>query len=128
LARAPFTWKYLDTEFAMEFLGGFVGVAQNASNLELRPEIGWAVCQLAGSESVAAKKSYYLDRPGGLRIPLTGDVLRIGRNPGERSEGQDGRAREPLVPFHSARSNTPSPAATGKARGWLAPFEVALYV
>jgi hypothetical protein len=27
----------------MEFLGGFVGVAQNRKTLDLRPEIGWAV-------------------------------------------------------------------------------------
>jgi hypothetical protein len=27
----------------MEFLGGFVGVAQDPATLALRPEIGWAV-------------------------------------------------------------------------------------
>lgn len=43
LARAPFLWKYLDRSFAMEFLGGFVGVRQEADSLRLRPEIGWAV-------------------------------------------------------------------------------------
>lgn len=43
LARAPFLWKYLDREFDMEFLGGFVGVRQEADSLRLRPEIGWAV-------------------------------------------------------------------------------------
>ena len=29
--------------FDMEFLGGFVGVAQDQETLTLRPEIGWAV-------------------------------------------------------------------------------------
>jgi hypothetical protein len=43
LARVPFVWKYSDKEFAMEFLGGFVGVRQEQETLTLRPEIGWAV-------------------------------------------------------------------------------------
>jgi Domain of unknown function (DUF4419) len=43
LARAPMVWHYLDQVFDMEFLGGFVGVAQDAQTLCLRPEIGWAV-------------------------------------------------------------------------------------
>ncbi len=43
LARAPFLWNYLNRSFEMEFLGGFVGVRQEAELLQLRPEIGWAV-------------------------------------------------------------------------------------
>jgi hypothetical protein len=43
LARAPFVWKYLNHEFEMEFLGGFVGVAQDPATLALRPEIGWGI-------------------------------------------------------------------------------------
>lgn len=43
LTLAPFTWKYLDETIAMQFLAGFVGVAQDPSTLTLRPEIGWAV-------------------------------------------------------------------------------------
>ena len=43
LSRAPFRWFYLDKTFDMEFLGGFVGVAQDPETLTLRPEIGWAV-------------------------------------------------------------------------------------
>ncbi len=43
LARAPFRWQYLEQSFDMEFLGGFVGVRQDAETLRLRPEIGWAV-------------------------------------------------------------------------------------
>jgi hypothetical protein len=43
LARAPFLWNYFDVPFEMEFLGGFVGVRQEADTLRLRPEIGWAV-------------------------------------------------------------------------------------
>jgi hypothetical protein len=43
LARAPFLWNYLDQQFQMEFLGGFVGVRQEAETLRLRPEIGWAI-------------------------------------------------------------------------------------
>jgi hypothetical protein len=47
LSKAPFRWQYLDKTFAMEFLGGFVGVAQDPETLALRPEIGWAVREAA---------------------------------------------------------------------------------
>ena len=43
LSKAPFRWDYLDRSFDMEFLGGFVGVAQDQETLTLRPQIGWAV-------------------------------------------------------------------------------------
>ncbi len=43
LSKAPFRWDYLKQSFDMEFLGGFVGVAQDQETLALRPEIGWAV-------------------------------------------------------------------------------------
>ena len=43
LAKAPFTWKYLDTNYPMEFIGGFIGVKQDRHSLFLRPEIGWVV-------------------------------------------------------------------------------------
>jgi uncharacterized protein DUF4419 len=43
LAKVPFRWNYLERFFDMEFLGGFVGVAQDQETLTLRPEIGWAV-------------------------------------------------------------------------------------
>jgi hypothetical protein len=43
LCKVPFLWKYLTTEYSMEFLAGFIGVRQDAESLALRPEIGWAV-------------------------------------------------------------------------------------
>jgi hypothetical protein len=49
LAKAPFTWEVRDGQgnlrhrWDMEFLGGFVGIAQDPESLCLRPEIGWAV-------------------------------------------------------------------------------------
>jgi hypothetical protein len=43
LSSVPFRWDYLGRSFDMEFLGGFVGVAQDEGTLALRPEIGWAV-------------------------------------------------------------------------------------
>jgi len=43
LSKAPFRWKYYFKTIEMEFLGGFVGVAQDPQTLALRPEIGWAV-------------------------------------------------------------------------------------
>jgi hypothetical protein len=42
-ARAPFLWKYLGTDYEMEFVGGLIGVAQEPATLCLRPEIGWAI-------------------------------------------------------------------------------------
>jgi hypothetical protein len=56
LAGAPFTWDERDRNgqrihrWDMELLGGFVGVTQEAETLRLRPEIGWAVRERAGSE------------------------------------------------------------------------------
>ena len=40
---ASFLWRYYDAAYPMEFLAGFVGVAQDRKALTLRPEIGWAV-------------------------------------------------------------------------------------
>jgi hypothetical protein len=40
LSKAPFRWRYLGKPFDMEFLGGFVGVAQDPETSTLRPEIG----------------------------------------------------------------------------------------
>jgi hypothetical protein len=48
LSKAPFRWEYLDRVFDMEFLGGFVGVAQDERTLALRPEIGWAIREATG--------------------------------------------------------------------------------
>lgn len=53
LSQAPFRWDYRDQVFAMEFLGGFVGVSQDRETLALRPEIGWAVRE-SGSPGVTA--------------------------------------------------------------------------
>ena len=43
LSSAPFRWEHRGRPFDMEFLGGFVGGAQDPETLTLRPEIGWAV-------------------------------------------------------------------------------------
>jgi hypothetical protein len=50
LSKAPFLWNYMTESFNMEFLGGFVGVAQDQTTLTLRPEIGWAVREAPGGE------------------------------------------------------------------------------
>lgn len=41
---APFIWMYYRKRYEMKFIAGFIGVAQEAETLALRPEIGWAVC------------------------------------------------------------------------------------
>jgi len=40
---APFIWEYLGAEIPMQFLGGFVGVAQDPNTRVIRPAMGWAV-------------------------------------------------------------------------------------
>jgi hypothetical protein len=43
LSRVPFVWDYLGTKLPMQFVAGFVGVAQDEDTLAVRPAIGWAV-------------------------------------------------------------------------------------
>ncbi len=47
LSKVPFEWKFphLNLTFDMEFMGGFVGVAQDQQTLAVRPELGWAVLE-----------------------------------------------------------------------------------
>jgi hypothetical protein len=80
LSRAPFVWRYLgrdlqERKFDMEFLGGFVGVAQDAATLRLRPEIGWAVRDLAtvrsfekAVEAAARAREAALERANAERV------------------------------------------------------------
>jgi hypothetical protein len=44
LGAAPMTWRYGFDVLPMRVLGGFVGVTQDPSTLELAPGLGWAVC------------------------------------------------------------------------------------
>ena len=43
LCTAPFTWQYLDRQYEMEFIAGFIGFTQSKEDLAVRPKIGWAV-------------------------------------------------------------------------------------
>ncbi len=43
LSSAPFMWNYLGTIIPMEFIGGFVGVSQDAGTGAVRPAIGWGI-------------------------------------------------------------------------------------
>jgi hypothetical protein len=43
ISRVSFVWHCLGDRLDMEFLGGFMGVAQLQPSLALRPEIGWAI-------------------------------------------------------------------------------------
>jgi hypothetical protein len=54
LAEAPFAWDYLNHRYDMRFVAGFVGVRQDAENLALRPEIGWAVYEPEQVEAAQA--------------------------------------------------------------------------
>jgi hypothetical protein len=48
ISVVPFEWNYFGQIYAMEFLGGYVGVAQDMDTLALRPAIGWAVREATG--------------------------------------------------------------------------------
>ena len=67
LSVAPFRWVYLDTAtsdittYEMEFLGGFVGVKQDSHDYFLRPEIGWAICEVSSRN---AKKTHATHNTG----------------------------------------------------------------
>jgi hypothetical protein len=43
LSRAPFKWDCGGKPYEMEFVAGFMGIAQDEQSKALRPEIGWAV-------------------------------------------------------------------------------------
>jgi hypothetical protein len=43
LSKAAFKWKYLDQDYDMEFVAGFVAFTQAQDTLAVRPKIGWAV-------------------------------------------------------------------------------------
>ena len=43
LACAPMTWVYFNRRFAMDFIGGFMGIAQDPTTFAIWPAIGWAV-------------------------------------------------------------------------------------
>ena len=50
LSLVPFTWFYVNLQFRMYFIGGFVGVKQDPESLAIRPEIGWAVVEQSKAE------------------------------------------------------------------------------
>jgi hypothetical protein len=54
LAKAPFGWEYLGERFTMEFLGGFVGVRQDANTLGLTPEVGWAIREVTEDDALTS--------------------------------------------------------------------------
>jgi hypothetical protein len=47
LSRVPFAWEYMGSPINMEAVAGFVGISQDLAPLRVRPEIGWAVRQVA---------------------------------------------------------------------------------
>ena len=75
LSKAPFRWHYLDRPFDMEFLGGFLGVAQDQETLTLRPEVGWAArdAPVAGSsvnQLPCCCSAFILPSPQALSCPV----------------------------------------------------------
>jgi hypothetical protein len=54
-AKAPFVWKYFNTDYEMEFVGGLIGITQDPETLCLRPEIGWAILDKHKLNQIAAE-------------------------------------------------------------------------
>jgi hypothetical protein len=48
LCKTPFKWHYLDRDYEMEFVAGFIGFTQDTETLAVRPKIGWAVREVQG--------------------------------------------------------------------------------
>jgi Domain of unknown function (DUF4419)/SMI1 / KNR4 family (SUKH-1) len=65
VSQVPFRhrWRGQANDAAMEFLGGFVGVTQDASTLALRPKLGWAVRQGSELDRLFAKLSKHKPAP-----------------------------------------------------------------
>jgi uncharacterized protein DUF4419 len=60
LSLVPFNWTFplVDRVLPMEFLAGFVGVAQDEGSLAIRPAIGWAVRDaVVAAEAPAASEN-----------------------------------------------------------------------
>jgi hypothetical protein len=97
VSQVPFRcrWQGQDEDAAMEFLGGFVGVTQDAATLALRPKLGWAVRQGSDLDRLFARRPKHkpalpLDGPdfdqcierfaSGLLCELPGDFLSFYKN------------------------------------------------
>jgi hypothetical protein len=65
VSQVPFRcrWRGEDEDIAMEFLGGFVGVTQDASTLALRPKLGWAVRPGSDLDRLFAQLSQHRPAP-----------------------------------------------------------------
>jgi hypothetical protein len=65
VSQVPFRcrWQVQAEDAAMEFLGGFVGVTQEASTLALRPKLGWAVRQGSELDRLFARLSKHKPAP-----------------------------------------------------------------
>jgi hypothetical protein len=65
VSQVPFRcrWRREAEDSAMEFLGGFVGVTQDAASLALRPKLGWAVRQGSELDRLLARLAAYSPAP-----------------------------------------------------------------
>ncbi|WP_437312007.1 DUF4419 domain-containing protein [Sorangium sp. So ce388] len=61
LSAVSFTWDYYLQQLPMEFLGGFLGIAQDEGTLALRPAIGWAVREAWDFSGAGAETSGHVE-------------------------------------------------------------------
>jgi hypothetical protein len=60
-AKAPFLWKFPDTEYEMEFIGGLIGIHQDPQTLCLRPEVGWVIREAKAVNGGAGRDRFRFD-------------------------------------------------------------------
>jgi hypothetical protein len=63
LTGVPFVWDYRGNEFDMTFLGGFVGVSQDPTSLQVRPAIGWSVMDEAKCAVCRSPEHHEMQHP-----------------------------------------------------------------
>lgn len=61
---APYKWIVLGIPHEMEFIGGLLGVAQDAETLALRPEIGWAIREVGQKQPMYGMQQHHDFRQG----------------------------------------------------------------
>ncbi len=65
-AKAPFLWKFLDAEYAMEFIGGLIGIRQEPQTLRLRPEVGWAIREVTTDSRSQSLQNSFASKRGSI--------------------------------------------------------------
>ena len=83
LSRVPFTWSIelpgsTPLKYAMEGIGGFVGITQDPATKALRPMVGWAVAESSSIETAIDRvRRYHQTAPKAPDSPRTWRYRRL---------------------------------------------------